>query len=423
MSSLKFLLTARGFFAFLLASALLIWVGIPYADIVASALSVIILSSLLTIATISLLRRKKIVEELQVQLSQSEDVFTAGETKPLTVLVSCGTIPFPLKVVIDITFTRGEASLPTIVVKGGGSGTTYAAPEITFPHRGVWRVSAAQARITDIAGLLSSSFPLPSLTNSAVTVHPGGTPSPNSPPIISSSYREGDTLMSHDTVEGEPYNLKRYDPSDGIRKIVWKVFARTGDLISRHIEPSVTPEGQVLVFTIAGPRDDKTCKTTLSYILELERLGLEVFFGCEGMENMPVARNSIEAQELMMDSVWFTEKGVGSVARELTEFLAQCSKSLPTSNISSIVIFTSEERLFERNFLKKDISLIREVLGSRGITPIIHLEKQAVVVSTPLSDLLFKKDAKPTSRIKPQTVQIQRAKLEEALSSWSVIDG
>lgn len=421
--AIKAPLTTRGLFGMLLGAILILYIGIPYADIVASTLGVLIITGILVLGTLSLLRRKRIVEELQVQISQSDQVFYAGEAKPLTLLISCGTIPFPLRVVITIRFTRGQVQLPPVIVKGRGHGMHYATPEVIFPHRGIWRVVEATAELTDIAGFISSKFPLQALLNSAVTVHPGGHSSPSTPPIISSSYREGDALISTDTVEGEPYNLKRYDPSDGIRKIVWKVFARSGDLISRHIEPSVTPEGQVVVYTIAAEEDDRACKTALEYLLELERLGLEIFFGCEGMEDMSVAKNSLEAQELMMDSVWFTKKSHGAVAREFADFLNRCGKSLPTSNIKSIILFSSEKRFLQKNFMTKELPLIKEMLTARGISPIIHLEREEHLTRSFISKLLFTKDDDAKSIKKDSLAELRSMRLHEELQSWSIIQG
>jgi len=101
----------------------------------------------------------------------------------------------------------------------------------------------------------------------------------DSVPVLTSSYRAGDLISDANERRGDPFDLKPYHPSDGIKKILWKVYAKTGELISRHPEQSMTPEGQVFIFSVNNVEDDHVCGAALDYTKKLEDLSLDVFSG------------------------------------------------------------------------------------------------------------------------------------------------
>jgi len=218
--------------------------------------------------------------------------------------------------------------------------------QVTFPHRGNWNIIEASIEFCDALSFTHYKW---DLSESELTAQVRVSPEPaveSQIPVLSSSDRAGDLLPDTKEKRGDPYDLKQYHPSDGVRKILWKIFAKSGELIARHPESSMTPEGQVVIFCIADKNEDTICGATLAYLSVLEDLGLEVFFGCEGSLEEPLVTNSEEARELFIETTWNTEnstpESIAEDAKALQrKFLAQHREAA----LHRLVIFVSDERL------------------------------------------------------------------------------
>lgn len=79
-----------------------------------------------------------------------------------------------------------------------------------------------------------------------------------------------------DRVDQRPYTL-----SDPARLILWKVYARSRELLVRTPEPARTPERKPLVYLVTGPADDAAAGAA-RVLLESHTLGKDVPFACDG---------------------------------------------------------------------------------------------------------------------------------------------
>ena len=147
--------------------------------------------------------------------------------------------------------------------------------EVQFPHRGIWQVAESHWELKDIFGFwIFKGKHIPREVQASF-VYPPPSTQQDFPPMYS-SIREGDLSYTDHQPSGDHYELKRYNPSDGLRKIVWKVFARTGELLSRHPEQTMTPEGRIFLFVAGGMRSDRTYAAAHRYYSLMHEQGLEV---------------------------------------------------------------------------------------------------------------------------------------------------
>ena len=56
--------------------------------------------------------------------------------------------------------------------------------------------------------------------------------------------------------EGDPYDTRHYSPGDPIRFVLWKVFAKSRDLIVRTPERAISPVRQTMAYLVAGEGDE-----------------------------------------------------------------------------------------------------------------------------------------------------------------------
>lgn len=282
----------------------------------------------------------------------------AGESSTFFLKTSEIRVPplFSLNLEIEFEHENGSNALHRII--GFPIQRHLIREEIVFPHRGNWRIKQLSLRLEDRFGLSAFSWKINSeLVTKSITVYPP-LGAESAIPILSSCQRAGDTIVDMNERQGEPFDLKPYHPSDGVKRILWKVFAKRGELISRHPERSMTPEGQVAIFVVAGPQDDDVCSLAVSYLNRLQDLDLEIFLGCEGMQVASPARSLEEAQELLIESVWQAARfSAESLRRDLQTFLDTIQSSLVDAHIERILIFASSERIADSEALNSYINL------------------------------------------------------------------
>jgi hypothetical protein len=224
-------------------------------------------------------------------------------------------------------------------------------------------------RFGDVTGLSSYTWSVPGTTFSGwrVLPPPVGTPAL---PILSSSHRAGDLVIDRNNRLGDPFDLKPYHPSDGLKKIVWKLFAKSGQLVARHPEASMTPEGQTLIFVVADDREDHVCAVAEKYVASLEELGIDVLLGCVGMDGG--AASSAEAtRELLINSVW-EARSEEQTERYLNGFVAEIRSRLPTMRIERLILLCSERRLTTPERAER-LSSLGDALKHSGIDPVYVL--------------------------------------------------
>jgi hypothetical protein len=89
--------------------------------------------------------------------------------------------------------------------------------------------------------------------------------------------------LSHPTgpPQGDAIDLRPYAPGDPVRKVLWKVFARSRKLVVRTPERAVSPVRQTLAFMVSGPEDESSAGAARAAV-ETGALGDEWILGADG---------------------------------------------------------------------------------------------------------------------------------------------
>lgn len=80
---------------------------------------------------------------------------------------------------------------------------------------------------------------------------------------------------------GDFVDFRTYTRSDPARLILWKVYARSRQLLVRAPEPARSPEGRPLVYLVAAPADEAAAAAA-RVLLESGCLGEDLPFACDG---------------------------------------------------------------------------------------------------------------------------------------------
>ena len=213
---------------------------------------------------------------------------------------------------------------------------------VVFPHRGVWTVAALRFTIRDTLGFTALTWQVPMSTT--VEVSPPTLPI-RPLPIVVSSARAGDELQHTRERAGDLYDMKPYDPSDGVTRILWKSFAHSGELFVRRPEPALLPEGEVAVYLVARPEDDHVAGALIDYLEQLQSNQVLMLFGTDGLTGISeqgappgFLSNGDEIKAAVNRTVWSHAAGSGS---DLSQFL----NALEAAGrlVHQVVVFAPEE--------------------------------------------------------------------------------
>lgn len=370
--SLNFLLTARGVLVLAFVAFLLLGPATNDSDIIASIFAYVLLSVVLLSLALTIIQGLRLRKTLRVSLHSpseghsGEAVVSGSITRFLLRTSKVQLSPFFVLTIQPEFQHRGV--VPSIHrLTGTTNQDRFLNELISFPHRGDWSITRIVATLGDQLGFTQLSWEMDPNPAQIFRVEPPPAPETKLP-VISSCQRSGDMLMAaHDRL-GDPFDLKSYHPSDGLKKVVWKIFARTGELVARHPEHSMNPEGQVIVHCLAGPDDDHVCAEALAYLRQLRDLDLELFFGCDGMEGHAIGRTIEQARGLVIETVWNEPKGVDDV-RHLLE---ACSTQLLDSHIDKVILFASKSLLEDEQGSSRLLA-VADFLESRRIVPVFYL--------------------------------------------------
>lgn len=287
-------------------------------------------------------------------------------------------IPFELGIFRLLPFTYlsvsfhispAEPSISVIRLSGSSKELRTGKIVVNFPHRGEWRVEQLELRFLDVTGLARLRWLVPIHQN--LSVYPPKRIDTHFP-VLSSAQRPGDLVVDLLNRNGDLYDIKPYHPTDGVKKIIWKAFAKRGELLSRHPEASMTPEGLVVVFALARTIDDSIAALSIAYVSMLKELGLDVIFGCEGQGLRPCATNCEDAEKLLVSSAWEASPQDSpedtQTQRDLGTVLTFCRSKHPATQIDKVVLFCSEDRL---SYSREASSIRRfaEMQSQLGVKP------------------------------------------------------
>lgn len=350
-------------------------------DVVAAVIAWLILFAVATLALGTAiqgmrLRRSKLASLLPPTADRGEPTVerqSSGQPVEYLLRLERNSI-FPCySLLITPTLLRGALALPSYYTSGTSTKPAFAKNSVIFPHRGVWEAEKIRFELSDRLGL--SSFLWEIHESRSFKIFPPSR-ADSSLPILTSSNKSGDLISDIDERRGEPFDLKPYHPADGAKKIVWKVYAKTRNLLSRHPEAAMTPEGQLVIFVLAGKREDFVCSAALAYINKVADLGVDVLVGCEGWSKMTEsapAQNYNQVADLLIDAVWATDETTpATIEKDLDLLLEGAASALGSSKIERVLIFTSEERLHMDNAN----AVLGEKLAQLGQAPVYAIAQQ-----------------------------------------------
>lgn len=129
---------------------------------------------------------------------------------------------------------------------------------------GLWRVAwtwteRRDVRATPSPGALRDVDVVRGLAGGAALSHPDGTPT------------------------GDRIDLRPYAPGDPIRLVLWKVFARTRDLVVRTPETAISPQQRVVAWLVTSPTDEPAAGAARAAI-DAGALGDDWVLGVDGVD-------------------------------------------------------------------------------------------------------------------------------------------
>ncbi len=356
-------------------------------DMVASVIGYSLIALVLGFASATLIQARSIQRNLQVRFNA--DSFSPEAATPTAGLLTRVVVRLSPFNVFPFTTVETELSFNSALpcaqhtLVGSTSDDRILVEDIRFPHRGIWQVQHYQFRTGDLAGLSSIAWrDHESARTARVDVLPAQHPERNLP-VMTSAVRSGDAVSDLLERQGDLFDLKQYHPSDGMKRVLWKVFAKRGELISRHPERAVSPEGQVVCFVIANKHEDAVCAEAVHFSRMIEELDLELWCGCEGRRERSITRSSQNFLRLLVESVWDASTDAhsaeypsssNSLQIELATLLSTIRSSVQDSRIDKVVVFLSERRAGAPE-LSQHIVAALDSLSKDGTQPVLVISK------------------------------------------------
>lgn len=359
---------------------LLNWPVAEESDVIASVLSycMLTLGSIGVGATVVFGRA--IRKSALPSVNASDGTSGSGQTgsTPCIYTLRIGKLSMPplFTLTVRTVFEKGDPGLPSHAFFGSSLSERTVSEQVRFPHRGEWRIDHLAFRFGDQFGICSFSWKVSDESvRRSFRVHPP--PSVESGlPILSSSHRAGEMVAEQTERLGDPFDLKQYHPSDGMKKIIWKIFARRGELIARHPEASVTPEGQVVVFVVAAKSEDDVCSDAVAYLSTLESMDLEIFFSCEGNIEGTLARGRDASEGCLIDCVWNTPCEASALKEDMSALVRGFRDSMRESRLERVLIFIGEQRIAKPGSADSLIAL-GGALEAEAAAPVFFVTRNA----------------------------------------------
>ena len=152
--------------------------------------------------------------------------------------------------------------------------------EVTFGERGEHIQTVRRILIGDVLGLARLAFQVRQWTPR--TVRPALGRQPSAP--LLESFSAGDAI-SHPAgpPDGDLVDMRRYAVGDPMKRILWKVYARTRNLMVRLPERAIAPTRRTLAYLVTG-EGDEAAAAVARMAVESEVLGPEWRFSADQPE-------------------------------------------------------------------------------------------------------------------------------------------
>ncbi len=129
--------------------------------------------------------------------------------------------------------------------------------------------------------------------------------------------------------EGDRYDMRHYVAGDPIRFVLWKVFAKSRDLVVRTPERAISPSKQTVAYLVASDSDEPAAGAA-RVAVDVGALGSEWLLGADGCPD--VAESKDGALDVLARSARATEAQSGA---GLSGFL----DGVATSKVGRAVVF------------------------------------------------------------------------------------
>jgi hypothetical protein len=261
-----------------------------------------------------------------------------------------------------------------------------------MPHRGYWTLSHIDCVVQDSFGLSKFSWQFQLHPSLDIPIVPQDSQSKQIP-IFTSDTTSGTEQIELQNRGGDLFDVKRYHPADGARRILWKVYAKSGELLSRHPEPSMRPEGTVSTLVLAGKNDDALCSLVLTYLQGLEDEGFDFSltsdgYMTEGTGEPGIATSRVEAEDLFLSTVWNSDQTTTEGRMRAIQQLSESQRARQNSPLYLITIFVSIERLREASFMEEALQLQEWLQQQRIESFWVMLDSQIAEDATEKAPLL-----------------------------------
>ena len=214
-------------------------------------------------------------------------------------------IPF-----IEVSYRWGEPSEIDAVWTGRG---LWRSEWIRSMSRGHVKLLRRWVVVGDIFGLTEFSLPF-SQSSSLIFRPPRAVMDKVS--IVRESSGEGYSHPEGKPV-GEMVEMRAYQAGDPLRFVLWKVFARSRELLVRRPEEAIVEQRNALIYMIAGFGDDNSASLGREFLEMSEFSSGEILFSADG-SNRVVSEKGEGMEDLVHSSEHRGDGGSG-LARVLAE--------------------------------------------------------------------------------------------------------
>lgn len=270
-----FPLTIRGIIVSGLALFCLFSLGEGRSDLVASIMGAILIIAQLIFLLIIVPSFFLIKQRLSLENLGTPDTLISREDNEL--LITLGNFKVPPLFTLEISRSfnhpdkardvKSKIATNSFLCTGSFMNKRTISNAIFFPHRGIFSQNGYMLSLSDYFNLTNISWSLSSPVNYEVfpqdkRIEPL--------PILLASSISGDLTSATDIRSGDLFDTKQYSAGDSLKRILWKVYARSGELIVRHPEAAIIPEGELVTYIIAFSEHDDVVSASINYLKQVE---------------------------------------------------------------------------------------------------------------------------------------------------------
>jgi hypothetical protein len=271
---------------------------------------------------------------------------------------------FPL---VQCTWRWHNPKMP-IEIKDAGE-------RVVFPRRGHWLKVEREFWISDLFGICRIRFTHESNIDLLVEANTGKLEAP----IFALGMQDGGDI-AHPM--GKPYgdrvDIRAYAPGDPVRYILWKIYARTGELVVRNPEKALQPAERILAYLISSNRDSASAGAAQATI-NAQGSRADWKFGADGSGS--IVEDVQQATDLITRSA--------DAKTNQGELLAEFIHGAHDERFQSLIVFgpPEEGEWIDRVIMQRTKINISVVIGIDGFLPTKRFAR--------MNTFLFKEEERP----------------------------